>query len=211
MKGSARLGGPRVGWRWLVPVAVAVLVASCGGSPNAQAPQATVPSAATSVSTDPYAVPAKITPAYVQRVLDQLEHVAGTATDEIVSHKTLDSTAALDLRAIYADAEFNSQTTSWVDQINAGLRNYLPNPGAIRDTVVGLISASSSCVFVSARRDFSDVAVSVPPQHLSYIALSRLHPVNDPKHINPTGWVIYEAGYNSSGLQPDDPCKSLGG
>jgi hypothetical protein len=187
----------------------ALVLASCGGSPTsrAQAPQASVPASVASAP-DPFAVPATINKPYVQKVLDAIEQVEAGATQEVVATRSVDNTAALRMRAVDGDAEFQFEVNGWLNEIQSGLSHVRSNPGAARDRVATLFRATSSCVFLSAVRDISAVAVTPPAPRLTYIELVQLAPKNDPTHLNPTGWAIAEAGWNSQGLQPSDPCPS---
>ena len=210
VRNVAMAGGPGRRTRWVVggSLTTLALLPACASTHPSATPQATVP--VTSATADPYAVPAKITPAYVQRVLDALEGVNGEATARIVALHRMDDQSAFLLRAVFGDQEFQTQTQSWASQVAVGLKNYKSSPRPIRDQVQALISGTPRCVFVSVRRDFGGVAINPPPSHVSYIELVPLIPSDDPRHVNPTPWAIGLAGVNSAGVQPQDPCASAG-
>jgi hypothetical protein len=165
-----------------------------------------VPSAATSVTTDPYAVPPKITAAYVQRVLNALEGVNGAIAREVVSTRTFNNSAAVMLRAITTPDEFSREANLWATEVGGGLNNFVDNPGAVHDSVSSLLSAQSACVFVSVYRNFSAVARTPPPNHLSFIQLVPKAAGNDPQRINPTPWAFGFVGFSNTGGSPGDPC-----
>ena len=180
------------------------LLPACASTHPSATPQATVP--VTSATADPYAVPAKITRAYVQRVLDALDRVEGDAARLIVARKSLVPEAAWRLRSIDSDSWFQESTATWADDLANHLANYKVNPGDRVDHVTELLSASSSCVFVKAESDFSAVAANAAPPQTNYIQLVPLSSGRDPKHFNPTPWIVGIEGYNSKGLSPTNPC-----
>lgn len=208
MKGT---GWGALGGRGLIPVlraaaalAAALTLSACGGS-SAPAAQARVPST-TIPPADPYAVPAHITPAYVQRVLDALDAVDGDATRLIVANRALVKPALYRLEAIDSQSWFGEMTNTWAGQIAQGLTNYQASPANKRDAVQHLISSSRSCIFVKVTTDYSAVARSHGPPQVNYIVLRPSPPPAAYDDFNPTPWVIDLEGYNSQGLEPSDPC-----
>lgn len=92
-------------------VFLAVLVA-CSSDPQSSAePSATVPTApATTTTTDPYAVPAVIDAAYVNRVLAGLDAAFGDIVRELASARRLPDNTPDRLKGVYGDLElFNLQ------------------------------------------------------------------------------------------------------
>src|SRR5581483_2350776 len=83
-------------------VSVGLLLSACGKSATAhqaastKLPQPTVPPTAPTTTTpaDPYAIPATIDAAYLNRVFLALEHIDGDATRLIVANKKLVPEAA---------------------------------------------------------------------------------------------------------------------
>jgi hypothetical protein len=187
---------------------VPVLAAACGGTTASAGPGATVPRAASTSTTptDPYAIPSPITVAYVQRVLDAIEAINNQATLIIVQQRSLIPEAARLFRSVSTAKEFGDQTQILLDQLDQGLPNYRPNPGPVRDTIIRLVSASGSCIFVGANRDYSALLTSVPPPHQFYFELRRSQPEDDPTHVNATNWVVAFLGHNSDESQPEDTC-----
>lgn len=171
-----------------VAVAVSLLVASCGGSH----------------STDPYAVPSRITPAYVQRVLNALEGVNGRATRLIVQNHRLVPQAVEILRAIDSNEEYPAQHEIWVNDIRSGLSNYLDPPGSVQDTLHRVLAANDKCIYASIVRDYSKVDIVPPTVHTTYIGLQRRASRN--AAINPTPWRISFLGYSATGSIPPNPC-----
>lgn len=170
-----------------VAVAVSLLVVSCGGSHTA----------------DPYAVPSKITPRYVQRVLNALEGVNGRATRLIVRNHRLVPQAVEILRSIDSNKEYPTQHKIWESDINSGLANYLDPPGSVRDTLHRVLTANKACIYASIVRDYSQVDVVPPKTHLTYIGLRRS---SSKTRINPTPWKISFLGFSITGYVPPNPC-----
>jgi hypothetical protein len=172
-----------------VAVGVSLLVASCTGGAH---------------PTNPYAVPSKITPAYVQRVLNALEGVNARATRLIVENHRLVPEAIKVLRSTSTIPEYNLQTRIWSAQLSSGLSNYRPDPGPVIDHLVSLIYGTKSCLFASLKRDYSKVQKVPQSSPLTYISLLRQAArLNSP---NPTPWRISFFGYTVSGQAPQDPC-----
>ncbi|HZT67126.1 MAG TPA: hypothetical protein VFA11_15160 [Acidimicrobiales bacterium] len=153
-------------------------------------------------------MPAKITPAYVQRVLNALETVNGESLRLILSQHAFPAGAAVLLRAINTPDEFQRQTGLWGQEIAQGLKNYKANPGVVHDQLARELSANPQCIFTQVNRDFSAVAVTSPPPHITFIELRSKDPSQDPEHVNPTPWVFAFVGFSSTGGQPADPCAS---
>lgn len=172
-----------------VAVAVSLLVASCGGSHSA----------------DAYAVPSKITPAYVQRVLNALEGVEARAADLIVAAKRITPSAEALIGAVTTAGEKQRELTEWRDQLSNDLGDVRNDPGAVDDHISSLVSSNESCIFVATRRDFSKVTVTTVQPHTTYFVLRT---EARPSANNPTPWQIDVVGYNSKGLAPADPCQS---
>ena len=173
-----------------VTAAVSLLVASCGGSHT----------------TDPYAVPSKITPAYVQRVLNALEGVNGRATRLIVENRRLVPEAAEILRSTNTKTQYQLQRRIWSIQISSGLPNYLPTPGPVIDHMSSLISATKSCVFAAIDRDYSKLELDPQPSPLTYVSLTN-KPSTTSLSPNPTPWVFSFLGYTLTGQVPKNPCE----
>ena len=189
-------------WRRLGGAAATALALSACSSPTTPVVQAKVPST-TIGDANPYAVPAHITTAYVQRVLNALDVVDGDATRLIVANRSLVKPALLRLEAIDSKSWFGSVTNVWAGDLASGLKSYRPDPGNQRDLVTNVISANSDCVFVRALTDYSAISIKAQRPVINYIVL-RAGPGTS--SFNPTPWIVDIEGSNSKGLQPTDPC-----
>lgn len=172
-----------------VAVAVSLMMASCAGSHT----------------TDPYAIPSRITPAYVQRVLNALEGVNGRATRLIVENRRLVPKAAEILRSTSTSSEYELQRRIWSTQISSHLSDYLADPGPVNDRLIRLIYARDRCVFASIKRDYSKVQKVPQISPVTYISLVT-RPSFRRAGSNPTPWLVAFLGYTTSGQAPSDPC-----
>ena len=194
-------------WRWVVLAmvgAAAIGLSGCASGAAASSPGATVPDT-TVPGGDPFAVPAHITVPYVQRVLNALDAVDEGTTKLAMQDRTLDAAVAARLHATYSDAEFPIETQLILTDIADSFAPYKSDPGPVRDSVIRVVSSSSSCVFVAVDRDYSLVSSNPPSPHTSYLELVRPATAVDPT-INGTGWQLGTEGYRPDGSVPADPC-----
>jgi hypothetical protein len=141
-------------------------------------------------------------------VLAALNEVDGQVTRLIVQKKQLVLEASSFLRAIYDDDELQEQTEGWLRTIQRGLKNIKPEAGNRRQTVVRIVSASPSCVFLHVEEDLSATAVNSSPPHRSFVQLVPLDPKRRQLGINPTAWMIHLEGETPDGSEPDDVCAA---
>ena len=176
------------------------------GSAGANPTLATDPP--TTTTTNPYAVPAVIDVAYVNRVLAGLDAVKGDATRELLRSKTITNDVFDRMRAVYDSNEFLQLT---IDGLEADVRerftSYQPIPGNVASNVSKLITGRSDCVFAQVQRDYSKVGVR-PSQETSmqWVALKPLNRLRDPRGLNPTYWAFTYDGVPRDRSQPQDPC-----
>ena len=203
------------GWRrGIAVVAVAVACAACGrgGHHTAARPGATVPPAApttvtTALPADPYAVPAVIDVAYLNRVFDVFEQVDGEATRAIVATRAFVPEAAIRLRAIYDRDEFDRQQEQWLRTLDRGVDGFDPQPTNLQTDVERIISARNDCVYVAVRRRFAGVVRKPTPDSVEFVALRTLDRPES-RQFNPTPWMITVEGFNRDRSQPPDPCAA---
>lgn len=197
------------------PVAVlltlALATAACTGNRSGRTPQATVPRAAGTTPTaaavaDPYAIPKVITKQYVQKVLDALDQVDAGAARLIVASGALSPNAAAQIRAITTPSQYTQQTSIVLAQLRQGVSVYKSPPGAVKDTVTRLVSASPICVFAASIRDYSALLMVPPPPRLNYFVLRRRTTIPAASGPNPTPWAVDSLEYNPDNSQPADPC-----
>ena len=186
----------------VVSTVVAVTTA-CGGSNSSAKGTASAPTTP-STTADPWAVPATITPDYINRVLAKLDQAEGDALRSVRSSNTITPQFVAVERAIRAsEHERQLETDLQIKSINAGWPNTKPMPGNRRSMVARLLRAEPSCVEAATAEDFSAVTLSTPtPYPQWYITLVPAEP-ND---LNPTHWRFSYDGYESTGQVPAPAC-----
>ena len=186
--------------------AVLCLLVACSDAeptPSAE-PSATVATApATTTTTDPYAVPAVIDEAYVNRVLAGLDAVVGDVVRMVVRTRTIPREGVDRLRAVYGtDEALDRILNSLSISVSQGLSGFRNEPGDKKSRVVELLIRSSACVFAKISRDFSAVSVGSPAtDDIQWVVLRRSVPARDAHSYNSIGWTYYYEGYES-GRQP---------
>ena len=139
-------------------VVAALLAGACGGKDEPLGPTATVPQGTT--TTNPYAVPAVIDEAYVNRVLAGLDQAVGDVTRLVVLNRTLPPEAIDRLRVIYVDdGLLQLVVDTYEHDLLSGLEGVRPNPGNRRTTVTELLTVKPRCIFAKVHTDVSAVAL----------------------------------------------------
>lgn len=207
-----------VGRRTAIPAVLAALAltasAACSsgaadkGSAGANPTLATDPPRTT--TTNPYAVPAVIDAAYVNRVLAGLDAVTGDAVRAVMSTRTIPRDVFDRLKALYLD---NNRLQLAIDGLQLDLREnmagYRTTPGNKVTTVTELITATPTCVFSAVRRNYSAVSTgTVPPVDPQWVALRPADPSRDPGQYNSTRWAYAYDGYPADRSRPTNPCAS---
>lgn len=167
---------------------------------------ATLPPATT--TTNPYAVPAVIDAAYVNRVLAGLDAIRGDVTRTIVSTKTIPRDAYDRMRAMYGTDEWlQLRIDSFQSDMRRAFAGYSPVPGNQVTTITQLISTSSTCIFARATRDYSAVGPGASAtSDRNWVGLKPLDPRRDPHGYNVTSWAFVYDGFPEDRTQPPDPC-----
>jgi len=105
-----------------VAAAAVALAVGCKGPSEPLVPTATVPQATT--TTNPYAVPAVIDEAYVNRVLAGLDQALGDLVRLVVSTKSIPPEALDRLRALYVGVHRQFQLDLLSADLQMGFANY---------------------------------------------------------------------------------------
>jgi len=189
-------------------LAVASLAAACSGDKGVQVitPHASVPTAPVP-TTNPYAIPAVIDAAYVNRILAALDAVNGDVLRLLAKTRTVPDEARARLKAMYVDREYLGQVSGLATEQADGFPGLKPNPGNRRTVVSKLLVASSSCVFAKVDRDQSPVGDNPSPDlAVQWVGLVPLDPSRDPNRYNPTPWMYVYDGFPASHSEPKNPC-----
>jgi hypothetical protein len=186
------------------PLCAGLMVLAACSSGSKPGGSATVPAAAaTAASTttaDPWAVPSTITPAYLDRVLAELNHIDGEAFRDARAHNAVTPTFTALEQAVRAGAhELDFQTTEVQQEIAIGWKGIRDVPGDRKMTVTIILPANSPCELSAVSVDFSAVTsgqpLSYPPW---YVALVPAAPSSD----NPTHWALADDGFVQGGGRP---------
>lgn len=143
-----------------VVATLALAFAACSSSPTDTArPSPTVRTEPpTTTTTNPYAVPAVIDAAYVNRVLAGLDAAVGDVTRLVVRTRTIPREAYDRLRAIYGRSDLLQLVIdSAQSDMRRGFAGYKPDPGNRVSVVLEIITAQQSCIFAKVHRDYSAV------------------------------------------------------
>ena len=190
--------------RFLALGAVMTVAAAACSSPSHRADPPTTPrppaTSAAPVGPNPDVVPTVITPAYVDAVFAVLDHLDGDASRELLKSGSVSDVVRTDLRAIFNDPLYAQELEIAGQSLHGDLTNVRRPPGDTVISVVRLISASPTCVFVQTQSDYSAVLVHVgKPVADEYWALKPKASGDDPNHLNPTPWSL---SFNADFLTP---------
>ena len=190
---------------------LAVVGCSDHGRDTTRAPTATVrkEAATTTTSVVPVdQVPAVIDVAYVQRVIDALDHVMGDAVRALVAAKAPDRAFYERLRAVYLDPEFERVQSSFGRSAANDLAGFRDAPGDPVTRVGRVITAANDCIFAEVDRDLGPTHKESPSPEVrhSYLGLGTRRTEHDPAALNPTAWMIGLDGTNVDGSEPRNPC-----
>lgn len=185
----------------MVFVAASLALTACSSS----ARHASTPPPTSTQVPDPYAIPAVITPAYVNSVFAALNHVNGNAVRALLAAGKLTDTVRLDLRAVYNDPLYHRELSIADETLHGDLDNVRRPPGDIQTDVIRLISASPSCIFAATRSSFSKVVFTDSPSAGSeYFELLPKQSGADARGLNPTPWSLaFNASYKSATPVPN--------
>ena len=174
----------------------ALLVASACSSAH----HVTAPTTTTTTGPNPDAVPAVITPAYVDAVFKVLNHVYGNATRSLFGSNSVNESVQSDLRAIFKTPLLTQELQNAASSLLGSRANLRSPIGDIVTEVNDLVSASPSCIFVETTSDFSAVLIHPGTAAGSeYWVLRPKTPGSDPGNLNPTSWAL---SFNADYLTP---------
>ena len=185
------------------PLCVGLVVLAACSSGSKPGGSATVPSAAAtaaSTTADPWAIPSTITPAYLDRVLAELNHIDGNAFRDARAHNAVTQTYVADERAIRASPH---EIQLREDLVNkdvaihwAGVANV---PGDRRMTATSILTEAAPCVLAAVSVDFAPITVGPPQKYPPwYVALVPRASTD----INLTHWALADDGFEPNGEPP---------
>jgi hypothetical protein len=179
-------------------VGLALAAGGCRGSTKADnvadptvPTEVTLPASTTTTEpADPFAVPATIDAAYVNRVLVELNKIYGDVVRKVRATGLYRRSDAGTLLAIFNPPLFERQAESFGEIPGRDAALYKNPIGDRKITVQQLITARPDCVFAKVLFDVSAVAAHPPPPHSKFIKLELKQTGADPKGINPTPWSM---------------------
>lgn len=184
------------------------LVAACnGGREQATPPPST---STTTAPSDPYAVPAVIDEAYVNRVLAALDQLDGDVTRRVVATRLPGTDDLPLLRAIYNDPQLQIELDKLVRLAQRGFTQFKMPPGNRRTTVLRLVTSQSDCILSETRTDYSQVVLSPQqdsPDEVFLVTLRPTQPRADPQNINPTPWSFAHTQVSKRGETPSERAR----
>jgi hypothetical protein len=171
------------------------MAACAAGSHRASPSTLSAPPVTTAVTQssgpNPDAIPAVITPAYVDAVFKVLNHINGNAARLLVASGQVTNGVRSNLRAIYNDPLYTVEIRVFEQSLGTGLSNVRKPPGDRITMVTKLLGADPKCILVGARSDLSAVEVNpTQPAASEYWKLQPKQPGADPGGVNPTPWAL---------------------
>ena len=183
-------------------ICMVLTLAACSGGGEDDGPAATVPATtASTAAADPYAIPATIDVAYVQRVFDALDQIRGEVVKEFLTKRQLTPEMGARLGTVYNSAELERQLHARVEQLKRDFSVFKQPPGIRRTVVKRIMTARVDCISVEAEFDNTAVLKAPGPRSPAYLGLEPTEPALDPEEVNPTPFSIFAE-------DPDlqDPC-----
>ena len=192
---------------------LAVTACSSGGGPSVAAPTsvpatsstvaATLPPApSTTVAVDPFAVPAVIDLAYLDRVMVELNRIQGDAFRTVVATKTVPPEALAQMQATATGTSLSTALEQFSIQIVNRFKGARIPPGNLIISAKRVLEQSDLCIAFEATGDFS--AVADHPVVKSVVYTLKRRPVGASLEINITPWVIQFDGFDFGG----PPCEA---
>ncbi len=187
-----------------LPLTLALTVSACSGGED-DTPSATVPTATTATtaaaSSDPYAIPAVIDIAYVQRVFDALDQIQGEVIKEFLTTRQLTFAMTVRLGSVYNRDELERTVNALKEQLTRDFSVFKQPPGIRRTVVRRILTARRDCVSVAAEFDSTGILKDPGAPTSAFLALQPTDPALDPSNINPTPYSIF-----SEDQRFRDPC-----
>jgi hypothetical protein len=164
------------------------------------APTSVTPVPTTTASADKWAVPTTVTPAHLDRVLAELDHIDGDAFRDARAHNAITPRFIQLEKSIRAGPhELQLQEKGIQQEVQIGWNNIKPVPGDRVMTVETILPAPSPCVLAAVAIDFSPRTVGVPLQYPQWYA--AFVPAV-PTTTNPTPWALADDGFETDSGAP---------
>ncbi len=195
----------------MVAASGCLLASACSSSKaGVTAARPTIATAVESTTTtNPYAVPAVIDVAYVNRVLAGLDAAVGDVVRFVVKTHPAPHEITLRLKPLYNDTALATQLEFFRQDAAEQYVGYQAVPGDQKSATLEVLAANQKCIFARVTRDYRPVSAD-PSSEVSeqWIGLVPLDPSRDPEHVNRTGWSYVYDGYKEGHVAPPNPCDA---
>ncbi len=117
----------------------------------------------TTAAADPWAVPSTITPAYLDRVLAELDHIDGEAFRDARAHNAI-TARFIQLEQAIRAGQFNLhfEETAISQEVAIRWVNIKADPGDRRITIKSILASPQPCVLAAVDIDFTARTVGRP-------------------------------------------------
>ena len=170
--------------------------------PSTSAPVTIPPTTSTTLPADPFAVPAVIDLAYLDRVMVELNRIHGNAFRTVVATHDIPPEVVAQLKATATGTSLSTTLKDLSTQIVHQFKGGRNPPGDRITSADRIVSATASCISFGGNSDFSLVADHPVVVRSSYV-LVRVS--SQDQTINPTPWLIAFDGVEVEG----DLCVSV--
>ena len=176
---------------------------SGGKEPETTVPTAPATSATTATTALSFEVPPTIDMAYVQKVMNALDHVEGDIARHVAAKRALDEEFGRYMVALYGGDSLSLQQQLWESIASKSFERLRPQPGDPKTTVVRLVAIRPDCLLMRADRDYDAAfAIAGSPGPPRYVGLVPLAPDRNLDGRNPTPWLITFDGSYSDQHEP---------
>ncbi len=164
-------------------------------------PAAITTTIATTTTIDPFAVPAVIDVAYVNRVLAGLDALTGEAFRLYMRDRRITAEISARLKAAYGSGELYELKAS-AFELDKETR-IIAEPGNPISATTRLVTGRPGCIYAKVSRDYRPAGGSVTDL---WVGLRQPALRQDPSRYNPTSWMYVIEGVRPDRSEPPNPC-----
>ena len=187
---------------------MAAAFVGCNKPSEPLAPIGTLPFGTT--TTNPYAIPAVIDEAYVNRVLAGLDQAMGDMLRLVLSTKSISAEAVDRVTAVYIGRHRQNQLDLLAADYADGFPNYRQPPLNHTTIVSTLLVGTPACIFAEVSRDYSGVSLDPYTENSDlWVVLVPADKYVERSAYNTTNWVYLYDGFEPDGTAPESPCAKV--
>ena len=186
---------------------------SGGKEPETTVPTAPSTSATTATTALSFEVPPTIDMAYVQKVMNALDHVFGDIARHVATKRALDNQFNEMMVVLFGGDSLRLSHELWAKVAEGDFQLLRPQPEDPRTAVKRILTATRDCVVLEAGRDFLPAFLNPdPPGHARYVGLVPLPRERNLGNLNPTTWLItFDGSYSDDHVPtPEEACDVTG-